>query len=1149
LASSLIFGFLSQSYAALTFDWNGSGTSWTSSSSWNETGGSGSYPGAAGRTTDIVRFGVTGSSYTKQPTLTSSLTIASIEFGGGIETAGTKLTVTGVTLTVGTITQDINTTSSSNTIFDYLQGTGTISCTTITVGSGTNTTGTFNFLLSDIATLNVSGNVVIISNVNKQNGCGFRLEDGDMYLAGQVTFTSLSGITASNASYFTINTVAQAGGNTTPHLYLSNPNPLGAIPTPHASVNFYGDRGGTGTVTYTAASPTIYTTSTAGFGSGGGTIDTTKSAYDNLTIQGSGTATIGGSSVGALKVTGDFTTASPATFSSSAATNTSIGGNWINSSTVTTTSGTTAVSGNITNSSAGNITLGSGNVYVGASVTNSGTFNTGSGNVSIDGSVTNSSALTLSSGNVTIGSNYSNTGTFTAGTGTVYFSSASAQSLADNSATGTTLNNVDFKGGGTKTMSGTGSFAVSSSGILTMEAGNILQTGGILTLKSSSTGSATVGAIPSNSSITGTVNVERYFTGGSGYRGYRLVSSPVYAATVSSNNVYSINYLQSSTYLTGSAGGGFDKTGNPTMYLYREDQTPNNSSYIDGNFWGISAINNSPTYNYSVTGGATVTSTVTSYLPVGNGVMYFFRGNRASAPLLTETQPSYTTPVTVTTTTAGTLNQQQVIVHIWYTPTSPYLTISGSGTGTNSVVRGFNLVGNPYASSIDWEQYNTTTTTSGIYANNVSTTIYEFDPLTHNYDTYQVGGAFTNHGTRTIASGQGFFVQATNSTNPQLIFNESAKSNTQNTGLNLLMSTGASLAAANANGNANQYLRLQLSVDSVNADDIYIGFNPAAKPQYDITMDAAYRVGGGAVSLCSLSGDNVPLAINKLPLPKLNQTVIPLKVAANNYGTYKLNMTEVKRIRRLYEIWLMDRWKKDSLDMRNNTTYAFDMTTDTNSYGSHRFSLVIRQNHALGVHLLNFTAAKAKDGAQVVWKTENEENYTNFTLERSNDGGATFSVLAGVPSSALGTYSFTDKNPPPAADIYRLKIEDLNGTVTYSNVVTLMYSNTSNALVKTGISLFPNPAKGTLNLLILDGFNASATSQPPVSSVNQAPGSSNSVYNIEIVNALGSVIKNATTSQPNWQTDVSNLLPGTYIIQVVNKSTNSVLGKGTFVKL
>ena len=161
---SLFIGlsWFSTQATALTFDWKGTSTTWASSTSWTETGGTGDYPGSGGRTTDIVRFGMT-STFTSQPTLTSSLTIASIEFGGGFQKNGTQVTVNGATLTVGTITQDINTTSGSFTIFDYLQGTGTISCTSITIGSGTSTSGADNFLLSDVATLNVSGNITITS--------------------------------------------------------------------------------------------------------------------------------------------------------------------------------------------------------------------------------------------------------------------------------------------------------------------------------------------------------------------------------------------------------------------------------------------------------------------------------------------------------------------------------------------------------------------------------------------------------------------------------------------------------------------------------------------------------------------------------------------------------------------------------------------------------------------------------------------------------------------------------------------------------------------------------------------------------------------------------------------------------------------------
>src|SRR6185437_3590935 len=138
------------------------------------------------------------------------------------------------------------------------------------------------------------------------------------------------------------------------------------------------------------------------------------------------------------------------------------------------------------------------------------------------------------------------------------------------------------------------------------------------TLKSAAAGSASVGPITTGS-ITGKVTVERYIQGGSvTYRGYRLLSSPVYAAAVVtggvSNNVYDINYIKTTSFFTGSGGAanGFDNStsNNPSLYLFREDVAFNNYSFTGGNYWGISNINNSPTYklnglatNYNISAG------------------------------------------------------------------------------------------------------------------------------------------------------------------------------------------------------------------------------------------------------------------------------------------------------------------------------------------------------------------------------------------------------------------------------------------------------------------------------------------------------------------------------------------------------------------
>jgi hypothetical protein len=461
------------------------------------------------------------------------------------------------------------------------------------------------------------------------------------------------------------------------------------------------------------------------------------------------------------------------------------------------------------------------------------------------------------------------------------------------------------------------------------------------------------------------------------------------------------------------------------------------------------------------------------------------------------------------------------------------------------------MVGNPYPCTIDWC---TAYSNTGITRTNVNPTIYEYDPVTNQYDTFiatsSSGGTATGNGSRYVMSGQGFFVQA-NATGASLVFTESAKAPTQLlTGGNLLMGTPTPQVAGN------QLLRLKLSIDSLNYDDIALSFNSSASPSYNYNEDAAYIEGYHAPEgLSSLSADNVKLAINSLPLPKLAPAVIKLNVDAARDGVYTFTKTALDAIPKIYEIWLMDRLKKDSLDIRNNSTYAFDVkVADTTTYGG-RFHLVIRQDPALSIHLLNFAATKATGGSQIVWKAENEENYTYFTVERSNNGGGSYAVLGAVGSNASGAYGFVDKKPLDGANSYRLKIEDLNGTVSYSNVVTLTYGNAS--VMANNVHVYPNPSSGIINIAINPG--GSAYVMPGLSalqtislipSLNRAANSNTRAsYGIKIISVTGSVVKSATATSANWQDNIGSIAPGTYVVQVVNNKDNSVVGKGTFVKL
>jgi len=323
-----------------------------------------------------------------------------------------------------------------------------------------------------------------------------------------------------------------------------------------------------------------------------------------------------------------------------------------------------------------------------------------------------------------------------------------------------------------------------------------------------------------------------------------------------------------------------------------------------------------------------------------------------------------------------------------------------------------------------------------------------------------------------------------------------------------------------------------LAKDPINTDDILIRFQKDISSVFDVDVDAQYFQGNGQVNLSSFSSDGISLAINLQPYPKISES-IGLKVITKTDGPYQLNLTQIVNIPRLFDIWLKDAYTKDSIDMRKHATYSFNvLKSDSNTFGSKRFTLVIRQNPAYTYQLLNFTATKITDSTRVhlAWDTENEQDYTNFTVERSTDNGLTFRVLDTVTSSGLGSYSFADKNPIIGQNIYKLKQEDFNNTTTYSDAVVVSFSDFREP-PGGSLGLFPNPVLNQLNLVI---------TPRPVEATS---------FQIRIFNISGFLVRQASSMQNNWQGDVGDLKPGTYIIKVSDLRDNSLVGNTKFVKL
>ncbi|MES2428156.1 MAG: T9SS type A sorting domain-containing protein [Bacteroidota bacterium] len=781
-------------------------------------------------------------------------------------------------------------------------------------------------------------------------------------------------------------------------------------------------------------------------------------------------------------------------------------------------------------------------------------------------SFSGSAAKSVQAGTITLPGNWNSAGgnidLLTNGTSIVF--SGGNQTLTDDGINGVVFGNVTCKGTGTKTLS-SGKFSVANIGVLTMAESATLATGGYLTLISDATSSASVSALPSGTGITGNVNVQRFMKGSStdlSKRGYRLISSPVYNAAPGGVNCFDLLYLLNNTYVAGMAGGGFNApTTNPTLYLYREDIIYANNSFTSGNFKGISKINNTNAFDIGTQQRLTITNVAdtTINLPVGNGVLFFFVGNLTDNATQSGSKVAapFDYPEDVTFTQTGQLNTGTINVKPWYTSgySLPY-TNNAAYAGSN----GFVLVGNPYASTINWEKFNRNSSNSSVYGGGaLPAKIWVFNPYSKQYETYMqkptvasvadttttvnpTGSLYTGNASNMIASGQGFFIRAS-ATGQTLSFRESAKTNTQPTPANLIKLMNAptannALAFSSAPINdtapvSNPILSFKLIKDSINTDNVVLAFNNHTDNKFSEADDAEDMNGNGAlVSLSLISSDNITASIKQIKLPQKNQQIIKLLADAKSSGKYQIQMLQRSALPPAYDVWLMDNFTKDSLDIKHNNTYTFNINkSDTNTFGRNRFKIIVRENPALVLHPLSISAIKTELGAQITWRTENEADSYLFNVQKSADNGKTFNQIGQLLSNSLGTYAFLDTHPLKGENQYKIVLQNTSfNTTTDLGVAKLFYADTV-AIPTPDVVLYPNPATSVVNIKM---------ALLPVGSTS---------YYIKILNSSGRLVKQITSAQPSWQENITGLLPGTYIVQVINLKDNKVEGKAKFVKL
>ena len=423
---------------------------------------------------------------------------------------------------------------------------------------------------------------------------------------------------------------------------------------------------------------------------------------------------------------------------------------------------------------------------------------------------------------------------------------------------------------------------------LTLEAGPVLtfESGATVTTGTSSKVLVKSGASYLNMSTSGpTLEMQRALTG---TKGWRMVASPV-ASTYS-------DMFKSPLVTQGFTGSTF-----PTLQ-------PNLLWWLESD------------------GGTTLQSwrkptNLTDNLTSGQGYFhYLFNGAGRLNANGTPSGSNYTDvlPTTMSVTGVDPFNGTGTYdYNLTYTTKASTQTPSPTDTiyyDLNSLDQGWNFIGNPTASTLDWDATGWTKTS-------LDNTIYIWDPsaLSGNGDYLTWNGTTGTLGNGRIAPFQAFWVHATDDNT--LSFTNAVKSRTAGTFLRSSSTAETiTLPLTLSYGKLQTTSFITFSQNGVTGPDRWDAYR--LEPMSDTWL-----------SLYTLSSPSTvsPLVINNLPMPEEDMIDIPLycnsQINDGTKGDYLLQWTLPENWPSSWKISLQDHRSELIYSMTDHTRYAFNTTS------------------------------------------------------------------------------------------------------------------------------------------------------------------------------------------------------------------------------
>jgi len=487
---------------------------------------------------------------------------------------------------------------------------------------------------------------------------------------------------------------------------------------------------------------------------------------------------------------------------------------------------------------------------------------------------------------------------------------------------------------------------------------------GKVKLLSSATGTARVAAHNDSSRIAGNVTVERYVPS-SKKQQWRFIGFP----------------LRDSVAISSLSGFNYDFT-LPTLKYF--NPAADNLVYGTGNTTG-----NAGYVHYTA---------ATQKVGPGQGI---------AAWLYTSATPEngiLANPITISST--GILNES-----------------GASFTRTLQLgTAGWNLVANPFPSTIDWNS-------AGITKTNLDSTVYRWNPDAVSWSTYNsTTGVSTGSGSRFIESGASFFVKSGTSrvVTPALTFAQSSKSADAGT-TDHLSRNGKRLDIASqrvGSGGASQLSGLRVRTSGTGNTipaDIYLDLSKSdATAAYDYKYDAV-AMGRSSGADVKFAGEQDELSVQfdaPIKTPGAEKRYYPMTVSVPKAGATSLDVAIEGTWNSLNTVSLIDSKDNKTIPMvGGKLSYSFNMQ-ELKEEG--RFLLAIN-------HVASKGADNSKEVTVRVLNNPVRSETIQALISHPNAKAKNWSVLS-ASGSAMSTGQI---NPSDASVQHELKAGKLNSNGVY----------------------------------------------------------------------------------------------------------------------